>query len=162
MGWFSNMTNGISNGITGLVSGVAAAATSTVSGIIQGAVSAVGSAAGSIITSATPMVGTVANSPAGSIMAAGFSGYTGSLNTSSSSNQVTAVQTIKNPQGRIVRLDSLTGLSKFFCYYKMDADGRVYLDDGKPTLNIGKLIAHATGLGVVVFGLFKLFKKRHR
>jgi len=162
MGLFSNLVSNVSNLVSNVAGGVAQAAGGLVSGIIGGAVSSVGSAASQIVGSSTQLVTNVANSPAGSVLAAGFSGYSGQLPASGSSSQPLTLQSIKNAEGRIVRLDSLTGLAKFFCYYKMDADGRVYLDNGKPTLNTGKLIAHVTVLGVVVYGGYRLFKKRSR
>jgi len=107
-------------------------------------------------------IGLRVHSPGKAALAAGLTGCWGQLPASGSASQPLTLQSIKNAEGRIVRLDSLTGFAKFFCYYKMDAQGRVYLDNGKPSLNTGKLIAHVTVLGVVIFGVFKLIKKRRR
>lgn len=160
MGFFQNLSSSVSSFIGNTVSGVTSAASAAVSGIVGGAVGAVGSAASQIVGAVTPLVTNVANSPAGSVLAAGFSGYSGSLPSNQTTPKNEANLTMVNAQGRIVRLDKLTGFAKFFCYYKMDAEGRVYLDGGQPSMNWGKVVAHVTVLGVVIYGVYKLLKRR--
>ena len=135
-----------------------------VNGVVGGITSNVGSMTAQIVGAATPMIGTAVNSTAAQIAASGFSGAGASAAQIASANNGVGLsvsgQTIVNAEGKIVQLNKLTGMAKFFCYYKMDADGRIILEGGKPSMNWAKVGIH--GAVVVTFGvaLFKVGKKK--
>lgn len=151
MGFLSNFISSVSNTASNLIGGVISSATNSLGGL-----------ASQTIQAATPVISTAVNSTAAQIAASGLSGAGATSAQIVAANNQGALynNTIVNESGRIVRLDKLTGLAKFFCYYKMDSEGRIELDGGAPSLNWGKVILHASVVGGVIYLFIHGRKKR--
>lgn len=147
-----SLFSGLGNFVTNLVGGLVSSATGGLTNVLT-----------STIAAATPMVSTAVNSTAAQIAAGGYSGNSETAASIAAANGVyngSGSHTTMGTNGKIVQLNKLSGLAKFFCYYNMDSEGRIELDNGQPKLNISKVIVHASVVGVLIFGIVKVGKKK--
>jgi hypothetical protein len=145
MGFLKNIVGTV----TGAVSGLAGTVTSTVQGVL-------------------PAVSNLANTPAGMGALGAFIGKAGGSTEgfTKSSNAVLQSVDIENSNVKTAARTSgdgittpLTGLRKFFNYYKTNNNDLYELDqEGKKQLNTNKIIGHILAASTIVIIVYKIGK----